>query len=302
MTPAGPTGDDDRRGTTMRVAVLGTGVMGAGMARSLLREGHDVAVWNRSRDKADPLAGDGATVAGTAAEAVGGADVVLTMLFDVDATLDVVGGAADAFGPDAVWLQTGTVGVGGTARLAELAGEHGLALLDAPVLGTKAPAEQGKLTVLLSGDPALVERAGPVLDAIGARTVVAGDRPGPASALKLACNSYIASTAAAVGQALELARALRVDPELLLQAYAGGAADSPFLQLKGKQVLAGEHPTSFAVDGVVKDVGLMIDAAEDAGVPTALLQVVHGVFDQASRAGHGPEDMSAVSHSFIPKT
>lgn len=286
----------------MRVAVLGTGVMGAGMARSLLREGHEVAVWNRSRDRAEPLASDGATVADTAVEAVGAADVVLTMLFDLDATLEVVGGAAGAFGADAEWVQTGTVGIDGTARLAELAGKHGIAFLDSPVLGTKAPAEQGKLTVLVSGGAALVERVRPVLDAIGAKTVVAGDRPGAASALKLACNSYIASITAATGQALELARATGVEPALLLEAFAGAAADSPYLQVKGKQVLSGEHPTSFAVDGVVKDVGLMIEAAEAAGVPSALLQAVRAVFDQASRAGHGAEDMAAVAHAFTARS
>jgi 3-hydroxyisobutyrate dehydrogenase len=285
----------------MRVAVLGTGVMGAGMTRALLRAGHGVAVWNRSRDKAEPLAADGATVSATAADAIGTAEIVLTMLFDLDATLEVVEEAAGAFAPDAVWVQTGTVGIDGAERLAELAGKHGIAMLDAPVLGTKAPAEQGKLTVLVSGDSGLVERARPVFEAIGAKTVVAGDRPGAASALKLACNSYIASITAATGQALELARATGVDPALVLEAFDGAAASSPYLQNKGKQILSGEHPTSFAVDGVVKDVGLMIQAAEAAGVPSALLQAVRAVFDQASRAGHGGEDMAAVATSFVPR-
>jgi 3-hydroxyisobutyrate dehydrogenase len=282
----------------MRVAVLGTGVMGAGMARSLLRAGHGVAVWNRSRERAEPLAADGASVADTAADAVRGADIVITMLFDTDSVLDVVAGAAEAFEPDTLWLQTATVGVDGAARVAELAGEHGIAVLDAPVLGTKAPAEQGTLTVLVSGDPALVDRAAPVLDAIGARTVRAGERIGQASALKLACNSYIATLTAAIGQSLRLAEALGVDPALVLEAFAGAAADSPYLQMKGRQVLAGEHPTSFAVDGVVKDVALMLDAAAATGFPDALLRTVQQVFRQAGEAGHGGEDMAAVAESF----
>ena len=113
------------------VAVLGTGVMGAGMARSLLRAGHSVAVWNRSRARAEPLASDGARVAASPAEAVAGADVVVTMLFDTAATGDVVGAAAEAFGPDTVWLQTATVGPDGMARLGDLAAKHGIAVLDA---------------------------------------------------------------------------------------------------------------------------------------------------------------------------
>lgn len=284
----------------MRVAVLGTGVMGAGMARSLLREGHTVAVWNRDVGKAEPLRADGARPASSPADAVAGADVVVTMLFDTDATLRVVGDAAASFGPDAVWLQTATLGPAGTARVGALAAEHGIAVLDAPVLGTKAPAEKGMLTMLVSGDPALVEQVRPVLDALGARTLVAGDTLGPASALKLACNSYIATLTAAIGQALSLAATLGVAPELVLSAFDGAAAGSPYLQAKGRQVLSGEHPVSFAVDGVVKDVGLMLAAAGPAGFPATLLDAVHEVFRLASEAGHGDEDMAAVAAAFTP--
>lgn len=282
----------------MQVAVLGTGVMGAGMARSLLRAGHTVAVWNRNADRAAPLRSDGAVVASSAAAAVEGADVVVTMLFDTDATLEVVGGAAGAFGPDTVWLQTATLGPDGIARVGELAARRGIAVLDVPVLGTKAPAEKGMLTMLVSGDPALVDRVRPVLAAVGARTLVAGDTLGPASALKLACNSYIATVTAAIGQALSLASALGVAPELVLEAFEGAAADSPYLQLKGKQVLSGEHPVSFAVDGVVKDVGLMLAAGGSVDFPAALLSAVHDAFRRASDDGHGDEDMAAVAASF----
>src|SRR5436309_452001 len=103
------------------VAVLGTGIMGAGMTRSLLREGHDVTVWNRNADKAKPLADDGARLAGSAAEAVAGADVVITMLFDADAVADVMSGALDHVREGAVWLQTSTVGIEGIGRLLGLA-------------------------------------------------------------------------------------------------------------------------------------------------------------------------------------
>jgi len=282
------------------VAVLGTGIMGTGMARSLLRAGHEVRAWNRSVDRAKPLAEDGATVAADPSEAVRGADVVLTMLFDADSVLQVVGAVVDEIGPDAVWLQTSTIGIDGAQRAAAFAAEHGIAALDAPVLGTKAPAEQGTLTVLVSGDPALVDRVRPVLDAIGAKTVVAGDRFGQASALKLACNSFIAVVTAAIGQALELARAIGVRPRLVLEAFEGAAVNSPYLQLKGKQVLAGKHPTSFAVDGVVKDLGLVLAAAREVGIPEGLLRASLAAFQQASDAGHGGEDMAAVATAFRP--
>ena len=127
------------------VAVLGTGIMGAAMARNLLAAGMEVRAWNRSREKAEPLADDGATVANSAAEAAEGADFVLTMLADADVIEEVVGdgGALSALADGGVWLQMSTVGGEGSERLANLAKEHGVAYVDAPVLGTKQPAEQG---------------------------------------------------------------------------------------------------------------------------------------------------------------
>ena len=116
----------------------------------MLREGLDVTVWNRSTEKAKPLADDGASVADSAAEAVAGADVIVTMLFDVESVASVMESAADHVRDGAVWVQTSTVGVEGTRRLVELAAAKGLDFLDVPVLGTKAPAENGKLVILAS--------------------------------------------------------------------------------------------------------------------------------------------------------
>ncbi len=134
-----------------RVTLLGTGVMGSGMSRSILRAGLPLTVWNRSADKAAPLADAGATVAETAADAVRDADVVVVMLFDADAVLEVLAEVAPALRPGAVVLQSSTVGVEGTRRIAALAAEHGVRLVDAPVLGTRGPAEQGLLVHLVSG-------------------------------------------------------------------------------------------------------------------------------------------------------
>ncbi|HEY0237872.1 MAG TPA: NAD(P)-binding domain-containing protein, partial [Friedmanniella sp.] len=123
----------------MRVAVLGTGVMGAGMVRSLRRTGVEVNAWNRSQDKADPLAGDGAQVCGSAREAVADADVVVVMLFDTEAVLAVMTEALPATPDGAVWVQSSTIGLDGTAQAADLAARSGTAFVDAPVLGTKQP-------------------------------------------------------------------------------------------------------------------------------------------------------------------
>ena len=269
--------------------------MGAGMARSLARAGHDVTVWNRTSEKAEAVAGDGITAVESVTEAVTGADAVITMLFDTDATLAVADEIVGALGADSVWIQSGTVGPDGARRIAE-AGTG--SMLDAPVVGTKQPAEDGKLVVLVSGPDALIEAAKPVFDAIGGRTVVAGSEIGEASALKLACNAWIGLLTAGTAQSLAFAKALGVEPQLFLETIGGGPLDTPYAQLKGKAMLAGNYEPSFALDGVLKDLGLMVDAAGSVGFPADLLSAVRGVFQRASDEGHGSEDMAAVRYAF----
>ena len=282
----------------MQIALLGTGTMGTGMAHSMLRAGLGVRAWNRNPERAAPLADDGAVVTATAAAAVDGADVVITMLFDAEAVLEVMAPIIDRLAPGTVWVQASTVGVAGIERIAELAERHSVTLLDLPVAGTRKPAEDGTLVLLLSGDPASAGRLGPLFDAIGSRVVHAGDRPGAATALKLAVNSWVASINAATGQALALAQRLGVDPQLFLDTISGGPTDTPYAQLKGGQMLAGEYPVAFALDGALKDLGLMLDAAGPAGVDTALLTALQQTYRRASDAGHGGQDMAAVYTAF----
>jgi 3-hydroxyisobutyrate dehydrogenase len=281
----------------MQVAVLGTGIMGAGMARSMLRAGHTVSVWNRTAARAQPLAGDGATVGDTAAEAVDGADVVLLMLFDTAAVLDVIAAAADK-ASDAVWLQASTIGRDGTDRVAELATARGLRLVDAPVLGTKGPAEAGKLVSLLSGDPKDVAAARPAVDGYSARVVDAGPELGAASALKLVCNAWISTINAAVGQSVALSEGLGLDPALFVAAMDGGAADNQYLHLKSDMIASGEFPPSFTLDGAVKDVELILAAARRASVGDDVLAALAGTYRRAADTGHGDQDMAAVYFAF----
>lgn len=283
----------------MQVAVLGTGIMGAGMTRSLLRAGHDVRVWNRSRDKAEALAADGATVATSAGDAVRGSGAVLVMVFDTDAVLDVLESVAADVG-DAVVLQSSTIGLDGTRRVAEAAARHGLTVVDAPVLGTKQPAENGALVPLVSGDAAAIGRVEPVLGAIGAKTIRAGERIGDASALKLICNAWVGSLTGALGQSVAMAERLGLDPQLFLDAIAGGATDTPYAHVKGAAMIDGAYPTSFSVDGVLKDVGLIRDAAREAGVPDDILAAIARLFQTTADLGHGGDDMAAVRTAFDP--
>jgi 3-hydroxyisobutyrate dehydrogenase len=283
----------------MRAAVLGTGIMGAAMARSLAREGHQVTVWNRTPERASAVEGDGVTACGAIGDALLDAQVVFTMLFDTASVLDVSGEVLGALGTDAVWAQSTTVGPAGMRRIADAAGDAADRLLDAPVLGTKQPAEAGTLTVLVSGPAAARSEAQPAFDAIGARTLEVGDAIGPASALKLVANSWVASINAATAQAMGLAEAQGLDPTLFLDAIRGGAADSAYAQ--GKGVVMAERSwddPAFALDSVVKDVGLMVEAARDSGFPDDLLATLLAIYDRASERGYGGADMAAVRGAF----
>lgn len=274
--------------------------MGRGMASTLLRNGFDVAVWNRTPDKARPLADEGAQVAASIKEAVAGAEVVITMVFDAAAVLAVATEFADDFPAGAVWLQSSTIGAEGTARVAELAAGRNLSLLDAPVLGTKQPAETGQLTALVSGPAELVEKALPVLSAISAKVVRAGTGIGAATALKLACNAWVATLTAGLAQSLALAAGQGLDPGLFLEAIDGSGVSMPYARLKGGAMLARQYPAAFAVDSLGKDLGLIAQAARSNHVDTGLLEALASRFHAASAGGHGAEDIAAVYETFRP--
>ncbi len=274
------------------VALLGTGTMGAGMAANIARAGLPLRVWNRSRDKAEPLAQLGATVADTPAEAVRGADVVLTMLFDADSVAATMEQAREGLAPGTVWLQQSTVGVEGSDRLVALARDLGVAYVDAPVLGTRGPAESGALVVLAAGPEDVRDQVQPILDAIGSRTLWLG-AAGEASRLKLAANAWVITVVEGIAEALALTRSLGLDPALFLEAVAGGAMDAPYVGVKGRAMLAGDFEPSFAVSGAAKDADLIVAAARGAGVELAVVEAARDHLARALAAGHGDQDLSA---------
>ena len=277
----------------MRIAVLGTGIMGAAMARNLAGAGHEVRAWNRSPEKAEALADDGIAVAGTPDEAARGAQVLVTMLLDADTTSDPARTALGALAPGAIWWQAGTVGVQGAQRLAEVAGGAGVADVDGPVLGTRAPAEAGQLTVVAAGPEEALDRLAPAFEATAAKVIRTGAPPS-ASRFKLVVNHWVAGLTALTGETVRLARALDVDPAAFFETIAGGPLDVAYAQMKGKAMLQGDYPTSFSVSNVAKDVRLMLEAADAAELELALAPAVLARFEAAERAGHGGSDMAAV--------
>jgi len=280
----------------LTVSVLGTGIMGAAMARNLARAGHTVRAWNRTRAKAEPLAADGAYVADSPAEAVQGADVVLTILYDGPAALDVMREAAPALRSGAAWVQSTTAGIEAIVDLAAFASEHGLVFYDAPVLGTRQPAEAGQLTVLAAGPVggrALVE---PVFEAVGARTVWTGEDGGAGSAtrLKLVANSWVLAATAATGEVLALAKALSVDPQHFFDLIAGGPLDMGYLKAKSALILEDRlSPAQFAVTTAAKDARLIVEAGARNGVRLDVAEASAERMERAAAQGHGDEDMAA---------
>jgi 3-hydroxyisobutyrate dehydrogenase len=280
----------------MEVAVLGTGTMGAPMARNLARAGHAVRAYNRSRERAEPLAQDGVTVCHTAEEAVRGADVVITAVSDADAVAGTVEPALGAFG-DAVWAQTSTVGVEGIERLAAMARDAGVPIVDAPVSGTKKPAEEGKLVVLASGPAAAKERCAPVFDVIGARTVDLGEQVGAATRMKLVTNAWLLALVEGLAEAIQLAEGLGVDPTGFLDLIDGGPMGPPYARLKGTMMIEREYEPSFALRWALKDAGLVDEAGRGAGLDLPLARTVAERMRQAIEAGHGDEDMAATAEA-----
>jgi 3-hydroxyisobutyrate dehydrogenase len=187
-----------------RVAVLGTGIMGAPMARNLLKAGCQVRVWNRTPDKALLLAGEGADLAETPADAVREAAFVITMLTDATTVLAVMGQAAESVPDGAVWLQTSMVGRG-VERVAGFAEDHGITFADCPVIGTRETAKRGRLVVLASGPGDALDRAQPVFDAIGLKTVRLEPEAGRASRMKLVANAWTVALVESLRSELSLA-------------------------------------------------------------------------------------------------
>ena len=284
----------DSRAGQPPVAVLGTGIMGSAMARNLVDAGLNTTVWDRSLSATEPLAEAGAQVAASPREAVRDARVVITMLPTPDVVNSVIfgEGVAEAFAEGAVWAQMGTIGVTATTELAGRLStvRPGVMFVDAPVSGSKGPAEAGQLLILASGPPAAEPVSRPVFSVIGRKTVWLG-QAGRGSRLKLVVNAYMAILIEGVAEALALAARLDIETETVAEAIEGGPLDAPIADAKLHQMERGDFAPEFPLEWALKDVDLAIGAAGGAALP--LLTALSGQWHAAVNAGHGREDVSA---------
>jgi 3-hydroxyisobutyrate dehydrogenase len=286
---------------TSTVGFLGTGIMGAPMARNCGSAGLDVRGWNRTPEKARALTDAGVTPVDSPAEAVRGADAVVTMLTDgaaVEAVMAGDGGALAALDDEAVWLQMSTVGIAATEQLAALAREHRVGYVDAPVVGTRQPAEAGELLVLASGPEEVRGRAAAVFDAVGRATRWVGEEPGPASRLKLVFNGWLVSLMESLSETLAFSRAMGIPPEEFLAAIDGSPMNLPYAQTKGRAMAKMDFSeVAFPLRLAHKDARLVLAAAEAQDLDLPLMHTAETQFARAEAEGHGDEDLAAVHHA-----
>jgi 3-hydroxyisobutyrate dehydrogenase-like beta-hydroxyacid dehydrogenase len=273
--------------------------MGAAMVRRLAAAGHEVTVWNRTRNTADALAaalGETVAVAATPASAVTGADVVIAVLADGRTTCEVLLDTRllEVLDEDVIVVDHGTSGVAASRDLMDGLSAAGVAFLDAPVSGSVPSVESGSLLVMASGAAEVVERATPVLSAY-ARLVQWVGPAGAGQVMKLAVNLVVYDLNAAVSESLVLAESAGITRELAYSVLEESVVAAPYVKYKKPAFLDSNQPVAMSLDLVAKDLGLIQDLASNVGAPVTATAAVAELVDAAREAGFGPSDMSALS-------
>lgn len=282
----------------MKIAFIGIGRMGAGMARNLLQAGNEVTVYNRNRAKAEALTSSGARVANTPADAARDAEVVMTMVADDHALEEVLfdsDGFASTLKPGGVHLSHSTIS---TVLARKLTAEHAKrkqGYLSVPVFGRPEAAESKNLVVVAAGPAEQIERCRPIFNAIGKQTFILGNEPVQANIAKLCGNFMIIGMIESVGEAYATVRKAGIDPELFIDTV-NALFMSPFMGSYGKLIAREEFlPARFVLQLGLKDVRLLLDAADDLASPMPLASLVHDNLLAALAQGQGELDWSSMT-------
>jgi 3-hydroxyisobutyrate dehydrogenase-like beta-hydroxyacid dehydrogenase len=281
-----------------KIAFLGLGQMGAPMARRLLQAGHELTVWNRTSDRAEPLAAEGAAVAGSPAEAGAGAEFAITMVATPQALQTVVmgeNGLATTLGPGHVYIDMSTVGPDTVRSIAARLPE-GVAFVDAPVRGSVSQAAEGRLEVFVGARDEDLERVRPILASLGSVTHVGG--LGAGAAMKLVANLVLGASITAVGEALALGDALGLGQAPLLNVLAGSQL-APAVRAKRANIESGHYPPSFKLRHAAKDLRLVVEAATAADRDLRVSVAARAWLDAAADRGAADLDYSAVVATII---
>ncbi|MGC1304888.1 MAG: NAD(P)-dependent oxidoreductase [Caulobacteraceae bacterium] len=283
----------------MKVGVIGIGAMGAGLADSLLRAGHEVTVWNRSRGPLEALSAKGARVAETPAQAFAG-DAAVTMLSNDEAIREVIldGGVLDHAAPGLTHLVSATISVALARELEQVHADRGVALVSAPVLGRPDLAEKGELNVLAAGAVGDIARVQPLLDAIGRKTWTLGEQPHLANVAKLAANFMIAVAIETLAETFAFAEKHGLDPRSFYELATGTLFAAPAYKIYGELILERNfEPAKFKLRLGLKDIRLALAAGEAVEVPLPLASVLRDNFIDALAHGGADKDWAAMSES-----
>ncbi len=279
-----------------RIGFVGLGIMGKPMARQILEAGYTLTVHNRSRAAVDELAAMGATAAHSAAEVAAQSDIVLTCLPDspdVEAVALGEGGILEGIAPGALYVDTSTIAPAMAKKVAAAMREKGADMLDAPVSGGQLGAENATLSIMVGGEEASFERARPVLAAMG-KTIVHVGPSGAGQVTKAANQIVVGMTNAAVAEALVLAAKSGVDPAKVVQAISGGAARCWALENRAPRVLKRDFEPGFYAAYHLKDLGIALDAAKDAGAVLPATALLKQLYQSLISNGKGRLDHSAI--------
>jgi 3-hydroxyisobutyrate dehydrogenase len=292
---------DGATGAGAPVGVIGLGAMGRGMAASLRRAGYAVHACDVRREAAEAFAAEGGVACGTPAEVAAACEVLVGVVVDAAQTEAVLfgdGGAAAAMRPGSLFVMCSTVDPNRSIDFEERLEARGLLYLDAPISGGAAKAAAGQMTMMTAGRPEAYAKAGGVLEAMAARVYRLGDRAGAGSKVKIVNQLLAGVHIAAAAEAMALGLREGVDPEALYEVITHSAGNSWMFENRMAHVLAGDYTPLSAVDIFVKDLGLVLDTARATRFPLPLSATAHQMFMQASTAGHGREDDSAVIKIF----
>jgi 3-hydroxyisobutyrate dehydrogenase len=279
-----------------RITFLGLGIMGAAMARRLLHQGFELTVWNRNADRAGPLVTAGARLAATPAEGARGADAVIAMVADDDASRSVwlgESGALAALERGALAIDSSTLTVAWMRELGALAAARGASFLDAPVTGSKPQAEQGSLNFLVGGEAPAVARAAPLFAAMGRGHVHVGPAGGGAL-LKLINNFMCGVQLASLGEAIAMAQRSGLDIRRTADVLAAGSPGSPIVKMVVERMVARDYTPNFLVPLMVKDLTYALDAFAAEGIDLADARAARERFSAAAAAGYADQDIAAV--------
>ncbi|KAH9554703.1 hypothetical protein CY35_08G076600 [Sphagnum magellanicum] len=293
--------DGEREQPLPSIGFLGLGIMGTAMARNLVKAGYDVTVWNRTTSKCDALVSEGAKRGASPMQTAEACDITFAMLADPAGAIEVAcgeDGAVKGLGPGKGYVDVSTVDGDTSKAIYKAVQAKGAEFLEAPVSGSKKPAEDGTLIFLTAGDKSLYDKVAPFLDVMGKSRFYLGE-VGNGAAMKLVVNMIMGSMMASFSEGLVLGKKVGLDPATIVEVVGQGAIAAPMFAMKGPSMVKGSYPPAFPLKHQQKDLRLALAMAEDVAQPTPVAASVNDIYKRAKAEGLGDQDFSAIIEAYL---